>query len=76
MLLETRQLLPSRALVPSPRAIRRPLSLGGSLGRLIQITLALYLLPVLLLVLAVGGAGMAMIAVGRFFTAPIHKPIG
>lgn len=76
MLLDTRRLLRSRALVPAPHAIRRPLGISNLLGRLIQITLALYLLPVLLLVMVVTGAGMALLAVARLFTVPIHKPVG
>jgi hypothetical protein len=76
MLLDTRQPLCSRALVPSRHAIRRPFGIGDMLGRLIQMTLALYLLPVLLLVVVVTGAGMAMLAVARLFTAPIRKPVG
>lgn len=69
MLLYTRQPLCSTALVPSPHAIRRPFGIGDLVGRLIQVTLALYLLPVLLLVLAVSGAGMAILAVARLFTS-------
>ena len=44
-------------------------------GRLIQIALALYLLPVLLVVLAVGGVGMLVLAVGRLFTGPVREPL-
>ena len=38
-------------------------------GRLIQITLALYLLPALLIVLLVGGAGILAVLVSRLFTS-------
>ena len=76
MLLHTRQARCSHALVPSPRAIHRPIGISNLLGRLVQMTLALYLLPVLVLVLAVSGAGLAMIAVARLFTTPIRKPVG
>jgi hypothetical protein len=47
-------------------------------GHLIQIALALYLMPVLLIVLAVGGVGLFVLAVGRLFTgsnAPGRQPI-
>ena len=45
-------------------------------GRLIQITLALYLMPALLVVLAVGGVGMMVLAVGRLVTGPVREPLG
>jgi hypothetical protein len=45
-------------------------------GRLIQITLALYLIPVLLIVLAVGSIGMLVLAGGRLFIGPMHGPAG
>jgi hypothetical protein len=37
-------------------------------GRLIQITLALYLLPALLIVLVVGGVGILALMVSQLFT--------
>jgi hypothetical protein len=47
-------------------------------GRLIQIVLALYLMPVLLVVLMVGGAGLLVLAVGRLISAagPIRYTAG
>ena len=45
-------------------------------GRLIQITLALYLMPALLVVLAVGGVGIMVLAVGRIVTGPVREPLG
>jgi hypothetical protein len=62
-------------MVPPRHAIRRPFTIGDLLGRLIQMTLALYLLPVLFLVMLVSGAGMAVLAVARLCTSPIHKPV-
>jgi hypothetical protein len=41
------------------------------LGRLIPVALALYLTPVLLIVLVVGGIGMLVLAVARVFTAVV-----
>jgi len=38
-------------------------------GRLIQVTLAFYLLPAVLVVLAVGGLGMLILKVGNVFMA-------
>jgi nitrate reductase NapE component len=45
-------------------------------GRLIQIALALYLIPALVVVLAVGGVGMMVLMVGRLVTGPIREPLG
>jgi hypothetical protein len=45
-------------------------------GRLIQIVLALYLLPALLVALAVGGVGMVILAVGRHLAGPIQRSAG
>ncbi len=54
---------------------RRPVA-SDHAGRLIQITLALCLTPALLVVLAVGGAGMIVLAVGRLVTGPVRKSLG
>jgi hypothetical protein len=54
---------------------RRPVA-SDHAGRLIQIALALYLIPALLVVLAVGGVGMTMLAVGRLVTGPVREPLG
>jgi hypothetical protein len=45
-------------------------------GRLIQIALALYLIPAFLVVLAVGGVGMMVLVVGRLVTGPVREPLG
>ena len=45
-------------------------------GRLIQITLALYLLPALLIVLAVGGIGMFIIKTSQLITGPVKSSPG
>jgi len=45
-------------------------------GRLIQMALALYLIPALLMVLVVGGMGMVVLTVGRLFTGPIRRSVG
>jgi hypothetical protein len=45
-------------------------------GRLIQMALALYLIPALLVVLVVGGMGMLVLTVGRLFTSPIRRSVG
>ena len=52
-------------------------SVGSELaGRSIQMALALYLVPALLIVLLVGGVGMLVLMVGRLFTGPVHRPVG
>jgi hypothetical protein len=40
---------------------------------LIQIALAIYLIPALLAVLLVGAAGMLVLAVARHFADPFHQ---
>jgi hypothetical protein len=52
---------------------------GGSavnyyVGRLIQIALALWLLPALVIVLAVGGIGIVALAISRMFTRSVSQP--
>jgi hypothetical protein len=54
---------------------RRPIACDHA-GRLIQIALALYLIPALLVVLAMGGVGMMVLVVGRFVTGPVQEPLG
>lgn len=56
---------PSDLYEKAPDAINR-------FGRLIQISLALYLLPVLLVVLAVGGVGMVVIGCSRLLIGPMR----
>jgi hypothetical protein len=43
-------------------------------GRLIQIALALWLLPALVIVLAVGGIGIVALAISRVLTGPVSQP--
>ena len=49
--------------------------LPGRAGRSIQVALALYLLPVLLVVLAVGGAGMLVLGIGRTLIGSAREPL-
>lgn len=49
-------------------------SAGGNFtGRLIQVILAVYLIPALMIVLIVGGIGMLVLSVSRYFSGPIHR---
>jgi hypothetical protein len=43
---------------------------------MIKAALAIYLLPALLVVLAVGGVGMLVLAVNRILRSPIGRPVG
>jgi hypothetical protein len=45
------------------------------LDRLIRIALALYLTPALLVVLAVGGMGITVLAMSRWITGLIQDPL-
>jgi hypothetical protein len=45
-------------------------------GRLIQVTLAFYLLPALLVVLAVGGLGILILKIGNLFMGSIERSAG
>jgi hypothetical protein len=44
-------------------------------GRLIQITLALYLLPALMAVILVGGAGICLLKFGQLLTGPVQRSL-
>jgi hypothetical protein len=60
------------------KATRRSYSLSHQAGRLVQIMLTIYLIPVLLLVLLVGGMGMLVLAIGRIVSSvnPTHRIAG
>lgn len=45
-------------------------------GRLIQVTLAFYLLPAFLVVLAVGGLGILILKIGKLFMGSIERLAG
>ena len=75
-LVQIQQPMRSRVLASSPDAMRKPLFNSDWVGRLIRMTLALYLLPVLLVVLAVTGAGMATLAISRLLGVPVRNPVG
>jgi hypothetical protein len=53
----------------------KPSHAGVVVGRLIQIALAVYLLPALLVVLFVGVLGMLVLAGGRLLSGPIRAPL-
>jgi hypothetical protein len=60
----------SKAIVQRARASGEESSLSRLAGRLIQITLALYLLPALLAVLMVGGIGIFILKFSQLLTTP------
>jgi hypothetical protein len=53
----------------------KPSAASRLAGRMIQIALAVYLLPVLLVVLAVGCLGMLVLAGRRLLAGPIRAPL-
>jgi len=55
-------------------AMDGPLAGVRGLSRLVQVALALYLIPALLIVLVVGGSGMLILAVARILTAIVYGP--
>jgi hypothetical protein len=55
-----------------PEANSEPPAGAIGLGRLIQVVLALYLMPVLLIVLVVGGIGMVVLAAARVLHAVVR----
>jgi hypothetical protein len=49
---------------------------SGHTSRLIQVALALYLLPALLIVLVVGSLGMLILTANQLFVSLNHKSVG
>jgi len=45
-------------------------------GRLLQMALAVYLIPALLVVLVASAAGMLILALGRLFANPLPRSAG
>lgn len=64
---------PSKALVRLAEAPEEQSVVTHVAGRLIQITLALYLLPAFLVVLLVGGTGMLIIRISHLLTDAIER---
>ncbi len=62
----------SRQVVRPVRDMKQSPAASRLAGRIIQVGLALYLLPALMVVLAVGGLGMLILAGGRLLYAPIE----
>jgi hypothetical protein len=56
--------------------LERRSTASDRLGRLSQIALALYLVPVLLVVLVVGGLGMLIFGCVRLLKGPVQAPLG
>jgi hypothetical protein len=65
-----------RPIAPLSASRDRRFGASDHAGRFIQITLALYLIPALLVVLAVGGVGMMVLVIGRLVTGPVREPLG
>jgi hypothetical protein len=66
----------SSAVIQIPEPVDKDSVLYHVVGRMIQITLALYLLPALLVVLMVGGAGILVLKIGRILTDLFERSAG
>jgi hypothetical protein len=64
----------SPALAQEVRGMDRQPAVTHRLDRLVQVALALYLIPALLIVLVVGGIGMLVLAVVRLLTWVMSGP--
>jgi hypothetical protein len=65
-----------RAVTRDSEIVFKRLDCSDLAGRLIQMALALYLIPALLIVLVVGGVGMLVLTVSRLCTDPIQGSVG
>jgi hypothetical protein len=66
----------SRAAIRTSKAMDKRLDGSDVAGRLIQMVLALYLIPALLIVLVIGGVGILAVTVGRLFMGPMPRSVG
>jgi hypothetical protein len=63
----------SQAVIPLAEPSKEQSVVSHLAGRLIQGTLALYLLPALLVVLVVGGVGILILRSSELLTGPIER---
>jgi hypothetical protein len=75
MMIVEQRLASLNAARPSASLVKTS-SMNDRTGRLIQIALALYLIPALLVVLAVGGLGMLILGFARLLTGPVRGSLG
>jgi hypothetical protein len=73
-MITSQRMVRSRRVVRQAVSTAKPSHASRVAGRLIQIALAVYLLPAFLVVLAVGCLGMLVMAVRRLFSGPIRAP--
>jgi hypothetical protein len=66
----------SSVVIQIPEPVDKDSVLYHVVGRMIQITLALYLLPALLVVLMVGGAGILVLKIGRILSDLFERSAG
>ena len=66
----------SSVVIQIPEPVDKDSVLYHVVGRMIQITLALYLLPALLVVLMVGGAGILVLKIGRILADLFERSAG
>ena len=65
----------SKTIVQLSQALEEQSVVSHLAGRLIQVTLALYLLPALLAVLVVGGTGSFVLTFSQLLTNPIKRSL-
>jgi hypothetical protein len=68
--------LRSNAVIQLPEPVDKDSDPYHLVGRMIQITLAVYLLPALFIVLVVGGAGILVLKIGRILTDLFERSAG
>jgi hypothetical protein len=78
MISQLRRLRPVRswALVRKPPVMNGQPAATHWLDRMVQVALALYLIPALLIVLVVGGIGMLLLAAVRLLAWVVRRPAG
>ena len=75
MMISAQRLVRSRRIDRRAVITEKPSHAGHLAGRVIQIALAIYLLPALLVVLSVGSVGMVVMAGRRLFSGVVRAPL-
>jgi hypothetical protein len=68
--------VPLPVVAPECKLIDKEHIHGDLAGRMIKVALAIYLLPALFVVLAVGGVGMLILSLNRILRSPVGRPVG
>ena len=75
MMISAPRLVRSRQICRHAVITERPSHPSRLVGRVIQVALAIYLLPALLVVLSVGSLGMLVLAGGRLLSGVVRAPL-